>query len=46
MKRTLNGLIVAGKRVKCESCKTVFITESGTRRENMGEDYGAGTARI
>jgi len=33
--------IVASRRVKC-ICGTIFYTDQGLRRENMGEDYGAG----
>lgn len=42
LKKTKNGLIVAGTTIKCESCGTLFFSEKGTRRENMGFDYGAG----
>lgn len=46
LKRTKNGMIVAGKKVKCRKCGTVFETEMGTRKENMGMDYGAGEVSV
>lgn len=42
LKKTGNGLIVAGTTIKCGSCGQTFFSEKGTRRENMGFDYGAG----
>jgi hypothetical protein len=43
LKRTKkNGWIVASKRIKCGFCGTTFYSDKGTRRENMGLDYGAG----
>ena len=43
LKKTKNGTIVASDRIKCGYCKKTFRSKKGTRRENMGLDYGAGT---
>lgn len=42
LKRTKNGLIVTGTQIKCGFCGTTFTSTKGTRRENMGFDWGAG----
>lgn len=44
LKRTkFNGSFVNHESpIKCGYCKKTFYSEKGTRRENMGLDYGIG----